>query len=67
MVGGPARLGLPVECSELIAERSEGNPLYVEEIVRKLIDAACSARPRPRGGRSRDRSRTSSAAIDPGR
>ncbi len=29
---------LTLELSRAIAERSEGNPLYVEEIVRKLID-----------------------------
>ncbi len=30
--------GLPDELERLVAERSEGNPLFVEEIVRKLID-----------------------------
>ncbi len=30
--------GLTAELRRAIAERSEGNPLYVEEIVRKLID-----------------------------
>jgi class 3 adenylate cyclase/tetratricopeptide (TPR) repeat protein len=29
---------LPEELERLVAERSEGNPLFVEEIVRKLID-----------------------------
>jgi class 3 adenylate cyclase/tetratricopeptide (TPR) repeat protein len=29
---------IPPELAAVIAERSEGNPLYVEEIVRKLID-----------------------------
>jgi class 3 adenylate cyclase/tetratricopeptide (TPR) repeat protein len=29
---------VPPELARTIAERSEGNPLYVEEIVRKLID-----------------------------
>ena len=30
--------GLAAELERTIVERSEGNPLYVEEIVRKLID-----------------------------
>ena len=30
--------GLPEELGRLVAERSEGNPLFVEEIVRKLVD-----------------------------
>jgi predicted ATPase/class 3 adenylate cyclase len=30
--------GLTPSLTQVIAERSEGNPLYVEEIVRKLID-----------------------------
>jgi tetratricopeptide (TPR) repeat protein len=30
--------GLPEELGQLVAARSEGNPLFVEEIVRKLID-----------------------------
>jgi predicted ATPase len=30
--------GLPGDLGHLVAERSEGNPLFVEEIVRKLID-----------------------------
>jgi class 3 adenylate cyclase/tetratricopeptide (TPR) repeat protein len=30
--------GLSVELERTIVERSEGNPLYVEELVRKLID-----------------------------
>ena len=30
--------GLPEGLGRLVAERSEGNPLFVEEIVRKLID-----------------------------
>ena len=36
LVPGP----IPSELKRTIVERSEGNPLYVEEIVRKLIDDA---------------------------
>ena len=48
----------------LIADRSEGNPLYVEEIVRKLIDDGGAARGRGRrGGRSHSRSPTSRSLV----
>ena len=54
---------LTPDLSATIVERSEGNPLYVEEIVRKLIDDGVLRATERRGGRWRARSPTSSCRV----
>ena len=46
------------ELRKLIVERSEGNPLYTEEIIRMLIDRGVLRATKPRAGRWRPRSPT---------
>jgi len=41
LVGGA---GLPRELERLVLERAEGNPLYLEELVRSLVDAGALVR-----------------------
>ena len=65
---GPARRRpRPRSCVRAIVERSEGNPLYVEEIVRKLIDdGVLRATEAPTVGGRAARRRRRAAALDPG-
>ena len=59
--------GLPEELGRLVAERSEGNPLFVEEIVRKLIDDGVLRASDGVGLGGRDaREPRGPAAVDPG-
>jgi predicted ATPase len=45
--------GLPAELRELVVERAEGNPFFVEEVIGVLIDRGLLVRPRSRRSKRR--------------
>ena len=59
--------GLPAELSELVVERAEGNPFFVEELLGMLIDRGLLARAERRLGAARASKRVRCAGLRAGR